>query len=337
MEAPPADTAPPVHLPAEWESHDRTVMGWPTRSRVDQLWGDQLEAARDVHATVAATIARFEPVLMVADPADADDAARRCGEGVEVLAVPIDDSWLRDSGPVLVRRADGTRAGVHFGFNAWGEAFTPYDADQQVAAAILEHLGIDRIDATDFVLEGGSIAVDGTGTLVTTERCLLHPNRNPHLDRAGIEDRLRRYLGVERIVWVADGIVEDEGTDGHVDNVVAFVAAGRAIVQGCADPANPNHHAALDRRRRLDDAGIEIVEIEALPYTTVAGQTLPVPYVNFYVCNGAVMVPTVDGGESRWLDRIGECFGDREVVALPGEVLAFGGGGVHCITQQVIP
>jgi agmatine deiminase len=327
---------PRTAMPAEWEPHELTVMGWPTETRRRDLWHDQLGVARSVHATVAAAIARFEPVLVVAHPDDVDHAARACGDDVEVVALELDDSWLRDSGPIFVRGDDGARRGVDFGFNAWGEAFAPYDADQRVAAAVLDLLDIERVDATDVVLEGGSIVVDGTGLLVTTERCLLNPNRNPHLDRGGIEQRLRHHLGADRIVWLADGLAEDDGTDGHADNVVAFVAPGRALLQGCDDPANPNHAAAADSRRRLEDAGVEVVEVGSLPYATVGGARVPVPYVNLYLCNGAVLVPTVDGGESAVLDLIGEQLPDREVVAVPGEVLAYGGGGVHCITQQAI-
>lgn len=323
-------------MPAEWERHDLTLMAWPTETRRSPLWHDQLGLARSAHATVAAAIARFEPVLMVANLADVDHAAIACGADVEVVGFDIDDSWLRDSGPIFVRDDDGQRVGLDFGFNAWGGAFSPFDADEAIAAALLEHLGIERIDRSDFVLEGGSIAVDGAGNLVTTERCLLNPNRNPSLERNDIEARLRGDLGADRIVWLADGIAEDDGTDGHVDNVVAFVGPGMALLQGCDDPSNPNAQIAAESRRRLEAAGIEVVEIASLPYGNVAGTTVPVPYVNLYVCNGAVMVPTVDGGDARWLDCIGEAFGDRVVIALPGEVLAYGGGGVHCITQQVI-
>lgn len=314
-------------------------MGWPTRVRVAQLWREQLDAAREVHALVAAAVARYEPVTMLVDEADpgaADEARRRCGEDVEVVEVPLDDSWLRDTGPLTVRDAAGTRLGVHFGFNGWGGTFTPHERDREVGRRVLDHLGIGRIDATDLVLEGGSVAVDGAGLLVTTRRCLLNPNRNPDLGRPGIEARLRHHLGVERIVWCDDGIAEDEGTDGHVDNVVAFVAAGRVILQGCGDAGNPNHANAADNRAVLEAAGVEVVELADLPYATVAGVEVPVPYANFYVCNGAVVVPTVGGGEARWLDRIGDEFPQRDVVAVPGEVLAYGGGGVHCITQQVI-
>ena len=327
--------AAPTTMPPEWEPHERTVMGWPTSARGGQLWHEQLDAARNVHALVAAAIAAREPVLMLAAPADVEGARHRCDAAVEVVAVDLDDSWLRDSGPILVRDGEGNRLGIHFGFNGWGRSFAPFDADQRVAAAVLDRLGIERIDATDFVLEGGSIAVDGEGLLVTTERCLLNPNRNPSLDRAGIEARLARHLGARRTVWLGDGIAEDDGTDGHVDNVVAVVGPGRVMLQGCEVDANPNSSIAAESHRRLDAAEVEVTEIGELPYATVGGRSVPVPYANFYVGNGAIYVPTVDGGRARWLDLIGEQFGDRDVVPLPGEVLAYGGGGIHCITQQV--
>jgi len=322
-------------MPPEWEPQDAMVMGWPTEERISQLWHGELTAARDVHATVARTIARFQRSIVFANESDVEDARRRCGDEVEVVAAPMNDSWFRDSGPITVRE-NGRRIGIQFGFNAWGEAFTPFDKDQRIAAEVLSHLRIERRDSTDFILEGGSIAVDGTGLLVTTERCLLNPNRNPAMNREQIEDRLRVELGVETIVWLANGIFEDDGTDGHVDNVAGFCGPRRILLQGCSDTANPNHTIAVDNRNRLIDTGIEVVVLEELPYATVAGETVPVPYGNFVVCNGAVLVPTVDGGESRWLDLVGEQFGDREVIPMPGEVLAYGGGGVHCITQQVI-
>ncbi len=187
------------------------------------------------------------------------------------------------------------------------------------------------------VLEGGSIAVDGAGTLVTTERCLLNPNRNPNLTREQIELTLRAVLGVEQVVWLADAIAEDDGTDGHVDNVVAFSAPRRALLQGCADRDNPNHAIAADNRKRLEAAGIDVVEVPDLPYARVgASRLLPVPYVNLYALNGAVLVPTTGAPtDADALAIIAEEYPGREVVAVPGAVLAHGGGGVHCITMQV--
>jgi len=319
-----------LRMPAEWAPHERTLMCWPARA---DLWGDRLEAAERDHATVANAIAAFEPVLMSAHPRDAAKARAACGEGVEIVEIPLDDSWARDSGPIFVTDGEGRRAGVDFAFNAWGEKFRPYDDDAAFARRVLEHLGEERIDAQDLVLEGGSIAVDGEGTLVTTEQCLLHPNRNPALSREEIEARLRARLGVERVLWLGRGLVEDDDTDGHVDNVCAWIAPGRVLLQTVADEANPNWPHARENAERLAAAGLEVVELELLPY---ADPRTVVPYTNFYVCNGALMVPVSDPEtDEEALARLRALYPGREVVGVPGTTLAHGGGGVHCITQQV--
>src|SRR3954467_9899166 len=259
-------------MPAETDRNGRTIMAWPTVAIAETgLWGDAgLEGARAVYAEIARTVAQFELITIIAAPADAADAVRRCGGDVEVVPLPIDDSWMRDSGPIVVTAADGFRYALHFRFNAWGEKWLSFAKDAAVGSAVAAHLGLP-VREVPMVLEGGSIAVDGAGLLVTTERCLLNKNRNPELSRSEIEDALRRNLGVDRIVWLADGIAEDDGTDGHVDNVVSFVAPGRAVLQGCDDPANPNHAIAADNRSRLEAAGVEVVEIGSLPYATVDG------------------------------------------------------------------
>ena len=325
-------------MPAETARHERTLMAWPTVAMAEiGLWGDAgLEGARAVYAQIAGAIARREPVTMVAAPADAAAAEVACGSDVDVVALPIDDSWMRDTGPIVVVADDGFRHALHFRFNAWGEKWAPWDADAAVGAAIAATLGLP-VREVAMVLEGGSIAVDGAGLLVTTERCLLNQNRNPTMRRAEIEETLRHLLGVDRIVWLGDAIAEDDGTDGHVDNVVAFTAPHRALLQGCDDPANPNHAIARDSRRRLERAGIDVVELPVLPYARVGGsRLLPVPYVNLYALNGAVLVP-VSGhaADADALMTIATEYPDREVVPVPGAVLAHGGGGVHCITQQV--
>lgn len=322
-------------MPAEWSPHARTLMAWPTARRRDALWHAQLEPARDEYAGIARSIACYEPVTMVADPREVDDARDRCGPTVEVVALPIDDAWMRDSGPVVVVAPDGTRHAVHFRFNGWGAKFTPYDDDARVGAALARRLGLPVHEAP-LVLEGGAIAVDGAGTLVTTERCLLNPNRNPGRARSDVEGELRRWLGADRVVWLSDAIAEDDGTDGHVDNVVAFCAPARALLQGCDDETNPNATIARDNRERLAHAAIDVVEVPVLPYAEVGGRSVPVPYVNLYVANGAVFVPTTGHvADADVLALVGSCFPEREVVPVPGAVLAYGGGGVHCITQQV--
>ena len=324
-------------MPAEWEPHERTLVAWPARE--DAWRGTTIKHARDVHAEVVDAIAAFEPVTLVADPAHAGDArARVTGANVEVVALPIDDSWLRDSGPIIVRGRDGGRFGVDFRFNAWGEAFTPYDRDADIARRLLEHLGIERF-ASPLVLEGGSIAVDGTGMLVTTEQCLLNPNRNALLARDEIALELQQQLGAETIVWLQDGLVEDADTDGHVDNICAFLAPGRVLLQTVSDADDPNFDNARRNRAILDRAGLDVVELDLLPRTVRDdGETVAIPYTNFYLCNGAAIVPVaqIDPDMDRQaLELLGALLPDREIVGVPGRVLALGGGGVHCITQQV--
>jgi len=327
-----------LHMPGEWARHDATLMAWPVR-RV--LWSAHYPEACAVHAFIATAIAAHEHVTMVAAPPDHAAASAACGSTVDVVAFPIDDSWTRDNGPIVVVGAGGRRAAVDFVFNGWGQKYPPWDNDDALAGRLAERLGL-RTYRAPFVLEGGSIAVDGQGTLVTTEQCLLHPNRNPQLTRTEIEDALRAYLGVERVIWIPFGLADDDDTDGHVDNVACFVEPGVVMVQGCDDPGSPDHDRLAVNRRCLQgarDAGgrrLEIVEVPVLPRALVGRGDRPVPYVNFYVCNGAVVVP-VSGhpADDEMLALIGASYPGREVVPVPGAVLAHGGGGVHCITQQV--
>jgi agmatine deiminase len=324
-------------MPAEWETHELTLVAWPQRE--DAWRGTTIEAARDTHAEVVAAIAEFEPVLLVVDPSQASDARGRVpGQNVEILELPIDDSWLRDSGPIIVTDGNGSRAGVDFAFNAWGEAFTPYDNDSAVSAALLSHLGIERIGSA-MILEGGSIAVDGAGLLVTTEQCLLDPSRNPDMDRGQIDAELRSKLGTERTVWLHEGLLEDVDTDGHVDNICAFHAPGKALLQTVAEKSDRNWEGCQENLARLRKAGVEVTELELLP--RISGEddgVVVVPYTNFYVANGALIVPVsgIDPDMDREaLDRIGALYPGREAVGVDGRSLALGGGGIHCITQQV--
>jgi agmatine deiminase len=319
-------------MPAEWAPHERTLMAWPCRR---ELWGGQLQAAKEQYAGVANAVAAFEPVTMVcADEADAAEARAALTGAVEVLQEPIDDSWIRDNGPIFVLGDDGRRAGVHFRFNAWGEKFEGYDRDAAVGATLVDRLGDRRYDAP-LVLEGGSVGVDGEGTVITTEQCLLNPNRNPDLDREGVEDGLREYLGVRDVVWLGQGLVEDRDTDGHVDLVAAFTRPGQVLLQ-TVPPGEPSSERMADNRARLQAAGLEIVDFPILASVEVAGERVAVGQVNFYLCNGAAIVPTAGvATDEEALERIGAAYPGREVVGVRGEVLAYGGGGPHCITQQV--
>jgi agmatine deiminase len=320
-------------MPAEWEPHQACLMGWPTRTRRD-LWSDRFEEAKRDYATVATAIAGFEPVVMVCHPDQEAEARRGCGEGVEIVPIPIDDSWMRDNGPIFVRDDSGSLALVQFRFNAWGEKFHPYDRDAEVPRRIAAHLGMRRYEAP-FVLEGGSFFVDGEGTLITTEQCLLNPNRNPSMSREEVERGLRDYLGVETIVWLGKGHSEDRDTDGHIDGVAPYIAPARVALLAPEDPADPDHESGrdnLERLRQARDAKGRTIEV-------IVFQTEPsgvVPYLNFYLPNHGVIVPVADRPEDgQALEQIANLFSDREVVPVPGTCLDFGGGGPHCITQQL--
>ncbi|MFD9946516.1 agmatine/peptidylarginine deiminase [Nonomuraea sp. NPDC059023] len=327
-----------MRMPAEWAVHDGCLMAWPTR---EELWGDLLTSARQEYAAVARAIARFEPVTMVALPGQGEQARAECGDTVEVVELPIDDSWLRDSGPIFVLGPDGSRAGVDFRFNSWGGKHHPWDRDDRISALLLDRLGVARVES-GMILEGGAITVDGEGTLITTEQCLLHPNRNPGLTRAEIDDELKARLGVTKVIWLPYGGLEDRETDGHVDGVAAFTAPGTVLIQLPDDPGHPDYARMRANKAILeastDAAGrpFELVELPQSAFTEVAGETIEVGYLNFYVANGGVVVPVAGvEADEKALAVIAGAFPGRTVVGVRTPVIAYGGGGVHCVTQQI--
>ncbi len=326
-------------MPAEFATHERTVMCWPAR---DGLYRNRQAEAEAAHAAIAQAISVFEPVTIIADPRHVERAAAVEGANITVLELPIDDSWFRDTGPTYVYAADDTRVAVDFAFNGWGNKFIPHDNDARVAAAWAEH-NDDPVRQVAMVLEGGSINSDGHGTLVTTMQCLLHPNRNPDLSQGQIAQQLHDELGAESVVWLPNGLVLDHDTDGHVDNVAAFTPSGQLLLQNCNDKSEQdwsrlaiNHKVAKSSRNSTGDL-LRVVDIPVLPFTEVDGQRLVVPYINFYVGNGFVLVPTCgNDADTDMLQLIGEQFLGRKVVGLDvGAILALGGGGIHCVTQQV--
>lgn len=325
-------------MPAEWELHERCLIAWPTRA---ELWGTHADEAKREYAATVDAIAAFETVTVIAKPGQAAAARAACTAAIDVVELPIDDSWIRDSGPIVVVDERGERFGIDFVFNSWGERFRPFDQDAAITRRVLEVLNIPRI-ASPMVLEGGSITVDGEGTLITTEQCLLNRNRNPRMSRDAIEDELRRTLGVEVVIWLRWGHHEDEHTDGHVDGVCTYVRPGAVIAQTCEDPRNPNYDlmaANLEILRGARDArgrSLEIVELPLFPYFDLDDARLMTSYVNFYVANGGVVVPTADHPvDDEALALIRSAFPGREVIGVPSRVIAFGGGGTHCITQQI--
>ena len=325
-------------MPAEWTEHERTLMAWPTRA---QLWGGVFAEVKLEYAAVARAIAEFEPVTMVANPGQGEEARELCGDGVEVVELPIDDSWFRDSGPIFVLGPDGERAGVDFRFNSWGEKHHPWDTDDKISALVIERLGSPRI-ASELILEGGSITVDGEGTLITTEQCLLNPNRNPGLSREQIEAELVARLGVTKVIWLPYGGLDDYETDGHVDGVCAFVGPGRVLISLPDDPSHPDYQRMQENRAVLEAAtdargrALELFELPQTAFTEVDGQPTEVSYLNFYIANGGVVVPVADvPSDAAALAVIAAALPDRKVVGVRARVIGYGGGGVHCITQQV--
>ncbi len=324
-------------MPFEGVPHEATLMAWPCR---DSLWQGRIAEARRAYAAVARSIAQFEPVTMLADPDDVAGATAACGPLVMVRPQPLDDSWMRDIGPTFLLDAAGRRAGADWRFNAWGEKWPDFAQDAAVAAAVTAALGIPSF-AAPFVLEGGSIHVDGEGTLLTSEQCLLNPNRNPSLSRTEIEENLRAWLGVRQVIWLGQGL-ENDGTDGHVDNLACFVRPGLVLAASCADPADANFRPLADNLRRLRAArdargrALEVIELPIpAPRITAAGR-LASTYVNFYLANGAVIAPRFDDPMDAVAARIlADAFPDRALVQIPALDILEGGGGIHCITQQL--
>lgn len=338
-------------MPAEWFPRQATLMSWPVR---DEAWLAGLEEAREGYVEVARAIAAFEPLIMVARPVEdppgyraSADARRRLPDSVEIWEFSHDDSWIRDNGPTILIDAEGRRAGVNWKFNAWGEKYHPYEADDQLAPHILARLGFPRFDAP-LVLEGGSIHVDGEGTLLTTEECLLAPNRNPQLSRAEIEQYLRDYLGVDTIIWLGKGLWGDE-TDGHVDNLACFVRPGLVVLQGATGQDSPNWKRTQENLRILSEARdargrrLEVVLIPEPPQRFYHGEPLTLSYINFYPVTGGLVVPVFgksgDGelkkADDRALGILRDLYPGRTLVPIDGMKIIKGGGNVHCITQQV--
>ncbi len=330
----PTPAAAGYKMPAEWEPHAGCLMAWPSRA---ELWGDELTNATRDYAVVASAIAAFEPVVMVCNPGYAGEVERMCGDGVTPIEMPINDSWCRDSGPAFVRNDDGEIAVVGFGFNAWGNRWHPHDDDARLSRRLAEWLDLPFFKAP-FVLEGGSFFVDGAGTVITTEQCLLNPNRNPEMSREQLEQGLCDYLGATTVIWLPFGHSLDTGpagTDGHVDGVLQYVSAGRVLLEAVTDRSSPEFargRANLEVLRAARDAAGRAFDIATLD----PGSTATVSYANHYLANGAVIVPVGgDAADGPALEDLRALHPDREVIGVPGATIAFGGGGPHCITQQV--
>ncbi len=346
-------------MPAEFAAHECTWMLWPHRP---DTWREQGGPAQQAYAAVAAAIVAAEPLRIGVRGSQLDSARALLPASVEIVQLDSDDAWMRDVGPTFVTNAQGERRGVDWQFNAWGGdqggLYPSWDLDAKVASGVIKIEGDQRYSAP-LILEGGSIHVDGEGTCLTTEECLLNRNRNPSMTREQIERHLREYLGVEKVLWLSAGSFGDE-TDGHVDNIACFIRPGVVALTWTDERSHPQRAISVDARARLEamiDAKGRSLQVELLPMPSpapmtqaeaagivassevlprLAGDELAGSYVNFYVCNGRIVAPLLDERtDDEAMAKLAELFPEREVVAVPGREILLGGGNVHCITQQV--
>lgn len=328
------------YMPGEWHPHRRCWMAWPSNAGG---YSGQFAEARQAAARVAAAIACFEPVIMLANETDIIEAQTLCGPSVEVQAAPIDDGWFRDNGPSFVIDGRGNIRGVNWDFNGWGrKPGIPFTRDRAVTKHILAREEIACV-ASPLILEGGSFHVDGEGTLLTTRQCLLNPNRNPAWGQASIERELKDHLGADTVIWLNRGVVDDF-TDGHIDLLAAFVKPGVVLALGCDDAADANYTALqenLEIFRGARDAkgrSFEVIEVPQPPAACneSTGTRLGLSHLNFYLANGGLILPDFGNPESdaaaQGLFR--ELFKDLEIVPVPSRALLYAGGNIHCITQQ---
>jgi agmatine deiminase len=301
------------------------------------MWANSAATQQD-YANVANTIARFEPVKMLVPSHKLDGAESMLHDDVEIIEMPIDDSWARDSGPNFLIGGD-VLSGSTWTFNAWGGKYEPYDQDALMGRRILERANA-RIFPSELIAEGGGITVDGEGTVITTESCFLNDNRNPGWSRAEVEDELCRTLGAEKVIWIP-GDPDETETDGHIDGIAAFIEPGRVLVEVNRDRTDPHHPVGIKNRDALKDQvdargrKLELEFIQEGIYHDGQWNGGCSSYINSYLANGAVVVPGY--GYDRDPEAIATYRGiypDREVVQVSINNIAPGGGGIHCITQQ---
>jgi agmatine deiminase len=331
-------------MPAEWEPQSATWLSWPHKRTT---WPGRFRAIPGVFARIVAAISRFQAVRINCAAALQPRAHRLCANaGADMTRVafynhPTNDTWCRDHGPIFVKhRRTGEVAVTDWVFNMWGDKYRPYDLDNRIPGRIARALGLRRFE-NPLVLEGGSIDVNGDGLLLTSEQCLLNPNRNPRLTRAEIERNLRDYLGVREVLWVGEGIVGDD-TDGHIDDITRFFKADGFITCVERNRRDPNHRLLAENLERLrgfrtpSGRQFTIVELPMPQPMAFDGQRVPASYANFLIINGAVLVPQFrqKRADAVARDIIGSCFKGREIVPIDCHDLIWGLGTLHCISQQ---
>lgn len=345
-------------MPAEFEMQKRIWMCWPQRPDV---WRDNAIPAQEAFAEVAKAISLFEPVAVIANELCYESARRILPEAVTVVKAAYDDAWVRDTGPTFLVNDSSEKRACDWEFNAWGGKYdgllSSWDNDDRLAGWICDHIGADRYRTDGFVLEGGSFHVDGDGTAITTEMCLLSKGRNPHMTKREIEERLMQYLNLEKVIWLTDGIDPDE-TNGHVDDVACFSKPGEVICINEESVQSPFYEASRAAIKILEgsvDAKNRKINVRRLccPQKAVRlpddykiksdtgtkgrapGDLCYASYANFLLVNGGVIVPQFgDENDQRAIYELSEIFPDRKVVGVDTREIVYGGGNIHCITLQ---
>jgi agmatine deiminase len=331
-------------MPAEWEPHEATWISWPQPDC--NSFPESYDRVIPTFVKMAEALAESEIVRINVSGAEQEKTVRKLlrscpPERVEYFHIPTDEPWCRDHGPIFVKRDKSPQLAVlNFGFNAWGYKLSPFDEDNAVPPAIAKALGLPVFNFEHFILEGGSIDTNGQGTLLTTESCLLNPNRNPALDRTAIEKKLRDKLGVKKILWLGDGI-EGDDTDGHVDDITRFIGPSTVVTAVEEDEHDPNFEPLqrnLDRLHTMRLADGEPLHVLTLPMPTRImreGQRLPASYANFYIANSVVLLPVFNEHNDSWaVSALHEAFPDRRIVPIDCRELIWGLGAFHCLTQQ---
>lgn len=335
------------YMPAEWRPHDATWLSWP---KDPETWPERVPQAETIFLQMMAAVSPNETVNLLVNDADTEESVRaRCAfpgaENIRFHHIETVDSWIRDYGPNFLVNDKGELAYNDWIFNAWGNKYEELKKDDSIPARLENYLKVPRFEPA-IVMEGGSIEVNGEGCVLTTEQCLLNTNRNPHLKRPEIEKYLTDYLGVQKVLWLGEGIVGDD-TDGHIDDIARFVASNVIVCALEDDPQDANYELLQDNLRRLqkmtDARGLPF-EIVTLPMPGVVGGSstdsrnldrLPASYANFYIANGVVLAPVFGhANDQRALDTIQRVFPDRSVVGINCEPLVWGMGTIHCVTQQ---
>jgi agmatine deiminase len=336
-------------MPAEWEPHEATWLAWPHKL---ESWPGKFEPVPLVYAEIVAELAAVEKVRICVSGPEMEGEAREVlarrgalSSAVEFFHIPTNDAWIRDTGPIFVRRdadlADGRGpvAVIDWLFNSWGGKYPPFDLDDVVPQRIAEQLRLPLWEP-GIVLEGGSIDVNGLGTVLTTESCLLNPNRNPQLNRREIEEKLHEYLGLRHVIWLGDGIVGDD-TDGHVDDITRFVGPSRVVTAIEEDKSDENYEplqknlACLHRMTDQDGCPLEVATLPMPRPVEFEGQRLPASYANFYIANNVVLLPVFRCDQDKQAIEIMErLFPKRRVVPIDCTDLVLGLGAIHCASQQ---